>query len=336
MMSTVLPSESVFSNSSSNPFNGGFTPWENLESFFTSTLYKPNDSNKPKSSNKSNLSCYHAGFGLGSERPNLSCYHAGSDLGSEQPNLSCYHAGSDLGSEFPNKVLPSFDNTNLGSCHIGSDLGSESQSTNTTCFDQLNLSQYHANFESPTQQSPPFDELDLGPYHVGTDLGSERPKRSPSYEELSPNQDQPNQNSNPTNSSSSSGSSYDDPIQNPNRRTCPDDPAKNNIDERKRKRMLSNRESARRSRMRKQKHLENLRNNANELKIQTRERSNHLRLMTHQIQHVRRENERLKAESFILQRKLMHLSNIWKLQQLQQQQCSFSTTSNLMHTPMQI
>ncbi|KMT09867.1 hypothetical protein BVRB_6g128410 [Beta vulgaris subsp. vulgaris] len=270
MLSAVLPSESLLSNGNNNPlfaFSGGFTPWENLESFFTSNDHKDNDQSKPK------LGCYHADFGLGSE----------------SPNLTRYHVNFDLGLESQNKMSP--------------------------CFDESNLSRYHAFSESPNQKSPCFDETNLDRYHVGSDLGLDSPnQKSPCFGEISPDDNRLDKNSLLTLSSSSSGS--DDPSPNRNgssSKTC--------IDERKRKRMKSNRESAKRSRMRKQRHLENLRNNANELKIQTRERSNHLRLINQQIQFISIENDRLKTESIILQRKLLQLGQIWQYQQLQRQ-CS--------------
>ncbi|KAL9241631.1 hypothetical protein vseg_015721 [Gypsophila vaccaria] len=86
--------------------------------------------------------------------------------------------------------------------------------------------------------------------------------------------------------------------------------------ERKRKRKISNRESARRSRMRKQQHIENLRDEANRLKLENQEGMNRLRLITHNIHLVTRDNDRLKGESVILQRRLMELNQIWQVQQL--------------------
>lgn len=82
------------------------------------------------------------------------------------------------------------------------------------------------------------------------------------------------------------------------------------LDERKRRRMISNRESARRSRMRKKKHLENLRNQVNRLRIGNRELENRLRSITHHGQLVRRENDRFISESAMLRQRL------WAIQQL--------------------
>ncbi|XP_022774116.1 G-box-binding factor 1-like [Durio zibethinus] len=62
------------------------------------------------------------------------------------------------------------------------------------------------------------------------------------------------------------------------------------IDERKRRRMMPNRESARRSRMRKQKHLENLRNEVNRFSIENRELTNRLRFVWYHCHRVRKDN----------------------------------------------
>ena len=163
------------------------------------------------------------------------------------------------------------------------------------------------------------DEPNFSRYHVGSDLGSLRPNQE------SPCLDKPDLGQNNAQSPTSVllspifGSGFEDPNQNQDYfmlNSCADDPERAVImDEKKRKRMISNRESARRSRMRKQKHVENLINNANQLKIQTRERSNQLRLMTHHIHLVRKENDRLKSESVVLRRKLYELGQMWQLQQ---------------------
>ncbi|CAO2830429.1 unnamed protein product [Amaranthus hypochondriacus] len=159
------------------------------------------------------------------------------------------------------------------------------------------FSRYHVGLDSgsisPNQDSPYLDKPDLG----------QDDAQSPTSVLLSPN----------------FGSGSEDPNQNPNHfmlNSCADEPKRAVImDEKKRKRMISNRESARRSRMQKQKHVEILNYNKKQLEIQTRERSNQLRLMTHHIQLVRKENERLKSESVILRRKLYELGQMWQLQQ---------------------
>ncbi|KAF5749688.1 hypothetical protein HS088_TW03G00013 [Tripterygium wilfordii] len=91
------------------------------------------------------------------------------------------------------------------------------------------------------------------------------------------------------------------------------------IDERKRRRMISNRESARRSRMRKQKHLENLRNQVNRLKMENRELTNRLRFVLHHVQRIRMDNDRLITEHSILRQKLSNIHQMLALRQLQQQ-----------------
>ncbi|GLT75363.1 hypothetical protein SLA2020_470940 [Shorea laevis] len=91
------------------------------------------------------------------------------------------------------------------------------------------------------------------------------------------------------------------------------------IDERKRRRMISNRESARRSRMRKQKHLENLRNQVNRLKLENRELTNRLRFILFHFDRVRTDNDRLQSEHTMLRQKLSDIRQILVFKQLQQQ-----------------
>ncbi|GMI86515.1 basic leucine-zipper 5 [Hibiscus trionum] len=89
-------------------------------------------------------------------------------------------------------------------------------------------------------------------------------------------------------------------------------------DERKRRRMISNRESARRSRMRKQKHLENLRNQVSRLRVENRELNNRLRLVVYHCHSVRTDNDRLRSEYSMLRRKLSDIRQIMLFKQLQQ------------------
>ncbi|XP_024993714.1 basic leucine zipper 4-like [Cynara cardunculus var. scolymus] len=117
--------------------------------------------------------------------------------------------------------------------------------------------------------------------------------------------------STPKTNSSNSGSDDGEPEQNL--------PEVDPIDERKRRRMISNRESARRSRMRKQKHLENLRNQVNRHKTGNRELMNHLRFVSHHGQLVRQENERLRSESVMLRQKLGDIRQVLLVRQLQSQ-----------------
>ncbi|XWS45113.1 hypothetical protein CRYUN_Cryun15aG0108900 [Craigia yunnanensis] len=90
------------------------------------------------------------------------------------------------------------------------------------------------------------------------------------------------------------------------------------IDERKRRRMISNRESARRSRMRKQKHVENLRNQVNRLRIENRELTNRLRFVLYHCHRVRTDNDRLRSEYSMLRQKLSDIRQILLFKQLQQ------------------
>ncbi|XP_006286269.2 bZIP transcription factor RISBZ4 [Capsella rubella] len=91
-------------------------------------------------------------------------------------------------------------------------------------------------------------------------------------------------------------------------------------DERKRKRMESNRESAKRSRMRKQSHIDNLRNQVNRLDLENRELGNRLRLVLHQLQRVNTDNNRLVTEQEILRLRLSEMRRVLIVRQLQQQQ----------------
>nr|VDD47756.1 unnamed protein product [Brassica oleracea] len=91
-------------------------------------------------------------------------------------------------------------------------------------------------------------------------------------------------------------------------------------DERKRKRMESNRESARRSRMRRQSHIDNLRNQVNQLDLENRELGNRLRLVIYHLQQVNTDNNWLVTEQEMLRLRLSELRRILILRQLQQQQ----------------
>ncbi|KAK7291042.1 hypothetical protein RIF29_05903 [Crotalaria pallida] len=80
--------------------------------------------------------------------------------------------------------------------------------------------------------------------------------------------------------------------------------------ERKIRRMQSNRESARRSRWRKKRHLENITNQVNRLKAQNRELKNRLGLTMHHHLLLSVENESLRSESVALMAKLSDLYRI--------------------------
>ncbi|KAF8404846.1 hypothetical protein HHK36_009735 [Tetracentron sinense] len=90
------------------------------------------------------------------------------------------------------------------------------------------------------------------------------------------------------------------------------------VDERKQRRMLSNRESARRSRMRKRRHLEDLRNQANRLRTTNRDIANRLGVVTHHCHLIRRDNDRLRLESAALSQKLSDIRRFLIFRQLQQ------------------
>ncbi|XWS33461.1 hypothetical protein CRYUN_Cryun22dG0085000 [Craigia yunnanensis] len=118
-----------------------------------------------------------------------------------------------------------------------------------------------------------------------------------------------------------SDSGLDDPNQNQTNSNSGSDEKNQSfsiIEERKRRRMISNRESARRSRMRKQKHLENLRNQVKRLRIENRELTNRLRFVLYHCHRVRTDNDRLRSEYSMLRQKLSDLRQILLFRQLQQ------------------
>ncbi|XP_057973942.1 bZIP transcription factor 44-like [Malania oleifera] len=78
-------------------------------------------------------------------------------------------------------------------------------------------------------------------------------------------------------------------------------------EERKRKRMLSNRESARRSRLRKKRHLENLTSQVNRLRLENQDLSNQLGLAARQLHLLQRNNDWLRSEYTALLQRLSDL-----------------------------
>ncbi|KAJ0086505.1 hypothetical protein Patl1_08787 [Pistacia atlantica] len=82
------------------------------------------------------------------------------------------------------------------------------------------------------------------------------------------------------------------------------------MDEKKQRRMISNRESARRSRWRKKRHLENLTEELNQLKVENQELKNRLSWVLNKSHVVLRENERLTSEFVALWGRLSELNQI--------------------------
>nr|XP_010936180.1 basic leucine zipper 4 [Elaeis guineensis] len=81
-------------------------------------------------------------------------------------------------------------------------------------------------------------------------------------------------------------------------------------EERRRRRMISNRESARRSRMRKQRYLEELRAEVNRLRSENRALENRLATMVHCCLLFRRDNDRLQSVSAALNRRISELRRV--------------------------
>ncbi|XP_038886081.1 basic leucine zipper 4 [Benincasa hispida] len=88
-----------------------------------------------------------------------------------------------------------------------------------------------------------------------------------------------------------------------------------NDDERKLRRMISNRESARRSRWRKKRHLEDLTNEVNRLMVQNRELKDRLGRVLNHRHMVLRENDWLWMESVGLRARLSDLCRILAVMQ---------------------
>ncbi|CAD5196867.1 unnamed protein product [Musa acuminata subsp. malaccensis] len=82
------------------------------------------------------------------------------------------------------------------------------------------------------------------------------------------------------------------------------------IDERKRKRMLSNRESARRSRMKKQQHLNDLMNQMAHIKIQNSQIAEQTDLVTQQYTKVESDNAVLRAQLSELMERLQSVNSV--------------------------
>ncbi|XP_055835811.1 bZIP transcription factor 11-like [Solanum dulcamara] len=82
------------------------------------------------------------------------------------------------------------------------------------------------------------------------------------------------------------------------------------VDERKRKRMQSNRESARRSRMRKQKHLDELVCQVTQLKKENSNILSSINMTTQQYAKVEAENSVLRAQMMELSQRLQSLNEI--------------------------
>ncbi|PKA65968.1 Ocs element-binding factor 1 [Apostasia shenzhenica] len=88
-------------------------------------------------------------------------------------------------------------------------------------------------------------------------------------------------------------------------------------DQRRIRRMISNRESARRSRMRKQRHLEDLRSRVGWLRLENRALADRLAGASGQCAAFCQENGQLRLEAAALSRRLLEIRRILLLRQLQ-------------------
>lgn len=120
------------------------------------------------------------------------------------------------------------------------------------------------------------------------------------------------------------------------------------MDQRKRKRMQSNRESARRSRMRKQKHLDDLLAQVTQLSKENNQILTSMNVTTQQFLNVESENSVLRAQMMELTQRLQSLDDIinyvnsntanananamFEIETLEQQQ-SFNPADNFLNNP---
>lgn len=111
-------------------------------------------------------------------------------------------------------------------------------------------------------------------------------------------------------------------------------PTESVMEERKRRRMISNRESARRSRMRKQRHLDNLRNQVNRFRMENRELNNRLQFLLHHSNRLRTENEWLRSERTLLRQKLATITQFLVFQQPLSSAWSCNTTTTTLTNPI--
>ncbi|CAL9245037.1 unnamed protein product [Arabidopsis halleri] len=116
----------------------------------------------------------------------------------------------------------------------------------------------------------------------------------------------------------------------------------NVVDERRKKRKLSNRKSAQRSRIKKQKHLEDVRIELNKLEIENGELENRLRYVVYHCQREKMENDSLRLEHRVLHEKLLNLRQALVMRQIQQSStcaswsCINSTVVTVQHNPSMI
>lgn len=105
------------------------------------------------------------------------------------------------------------------------------------------------------------------------------------------------------------------------------------MDQRKRKRMISNRESARRSRMRKQKHLDDLVSQVTQLRKENQQILTSVNVTTQQYLTVEAENSVLRAQVEELSHRLESLNEIIEVLNVNSNTSVFGTASNTFVEP---